>query len=202
MVLIGKTLFVGGNFSETADGAVINLNNIAKYNIANGQWSALTHNGLDGLVLAMFAVGSDLYVGGDFTGTADGQGPAGMNNIAKYDTMANLWVPLPNAGLDGLVSSIHRVGTDLYFGGGFLATADGAITGIGNIIRYNPTAGVWRKLANRGLNGDVRAITSIGTSLYVGGTFSNTRDQPNRIYTELPFTVHPPTNGKLFHTRD
>jgi len=63
-------LYVGGLFSETADGAVTNLNNIAKFDATS--WSALPNHGLNSFVNALAVSGTDLYVGGGFTQTADG----------------------------------------------------------------------------------------------------------------------------------
>jgi len=53
LAVVGSDLYVGGYFNETADGAVTNLNNIAKFSITSNTWSALPHNGLDLGVLAL-----------------------------------------------------------------------------------------------------------------------------------------------------
>ena len=67
----GNDLYVGDAFKKTLDGAVTNLNHIARY--SGGIWSALPHNGLNGGVWALAVSGSDLYVGGlSFSQTFDG----------------------------------------------------------------------------------------------------------------------------------
>jgi len=77
--------------------------------------------------------GSDLYVGGPFTQTRDGT--LTLNSIARYDTTANTWHPLPNQGLNNEVSALAVVGSDLYVEGGFHQTGDGALTNLGRIAR-------------------------------------------------------------------
>lgn len=91
---VGNDLFVGGGFSETADGATTGLNRIAKF--SNGQWTALPNEGLNGAVHAMAVIGNDLYVGGAFSATADGE-VQNLNQIAKFSNGA--WSALPNNGL-------------------------------------------------------------------------------------------------------
>ena len=92
LAVMGSDLYVGGYFSQTADGTVKNLNHIAKY--SGGVWSALAHNGLDGGAVVAFAVsGSELYVGGGFTHTADGA-VTNLNGIAKLGSGYTCYLPL------------------------------------------------------------------------------------------------------------
>ncbi len=138
-------------------------------------WGQLANNGLNGSVLTLAAVGSDLYVGGEFTQTADGS-VTNLINLARYNTVTNTWSPLANNGLTGYVAEITVVGDDLYVGGSFTQTADGVVTNLRNIARYNLTTNTWSSLPNNGLNGDVLTIALSGTDLYVGGSFSQTAD--------------------------
>ena len=139
-------------------------------------WYPLSNKGLNGTVNAIAAIGTDLYVGGDFTQTYDGA-VTNLNRIAKYDTKTNTWSALPHNGLDNAVHSFAVMGTDLYVGGGFSQTKDGAVTGLNAIARIDTTTGAWSALPHNGLGGGaVYALAVIGTKLYVGGGFSRTAD--------------------------
>jgi len=99
-------------------------------------WNALPNQGLSGgylpmpSVRALAVVGSDLYVGGNFTRTRDGT-LTNLGRIARYDTTASTWNALPNQGLTGGSSpDVHAlavVGSDLYVGGDFTRTRDGTL---------------------------------------------------------------------------
>ena len=171
LAVIGSDLYVGGWFTQTADSAVTNLNHIAKYS-GGGAWSALAHHGLNSEVDALAVIGSDLYVGGDFTATADGT-VTNLNGIAKYSG-GGTWSALAHNGL--LISWVHALavnGSDLYVGGWFTQSADGTVKNLNNIAKYNG-GGTWSALANNGLNEWVDALAVIGSDLYVGGTFTQT----------------------------
>ena len=175
LALMGSDLYVGGgSFNATDDGAVTNLNRIAKY--SNNAWVPLANNGLDGPVLALAVMGSDLYVGGHFNRTDDGA-VTNLNNIAKYSGGA--WSPLANNGLVSndsgySVQALAVMGSDLYVGGYFAKTADGAVTNLNNIAKYS--GGAWVPLANNGLSNIVKQLEVIGSDLYVGGYFNFTAD--------------------------
>ena len=82
LAVSGSDLYVGGSFTQSADGSVMNLNKIAKYS-GGGTWSVPANNGLNGYVKALAVMGSDLCVGGTFiTQTADGT-VTNLNNIAR-----------------------------------------------------------------------------------------------------------------------
>jgi hypothetical protein len=91
LAFIGSDLYVGGAFTQTADGAVTNLNNIAKF--SGGIWSALPNNGLSSTVLALAFIGSNLYVGGDFNKTTD-SAVTNLTGIAKLSSIFKLFLPL------------------------------------------------------------------------------------------------------------
>lgn len=72
--------------------------------------------------------------------------------------------------VDQFRRSLAAMGTDLYFGGPFSQTADGAVKNLKNIARFNTSANTWAALPHNGLNEDVLALAALGTYLYVGGT--------------------------------
>lgn len=93
----GDTTYVGGNFSsETAK-------NIIAINSKDSTTQALD-GGLNGEVLSMYLNGTNLFVGGRFSGTRDNS-TQGISNVAVYDTAKNAWSPL-GAGVNGRVRKV------------------------------------------------------------------------------------------------
>jgi hypothetical protein len=162
MTVSGTDIYVGGNFTGVGAGgtAVPGLNYIAKWN--GSAWSALG-SGLNGSVMTIVVSGTNLYVGGEFTGV--GSGGTVLNRIAKWNGSA--WSAL-GSGLDDYVSAIAVSGTDLYVGGAFRFTANGTV-GLYFIAKWNGAA--WSALGS-GLNSGVTALAVSGTNLYVGGMFT------------------------------
>ncbi len=135
-------------------------------------WSPIPHDGLNGTVTAIAVIGSDVYVGGTFTETKDGQ-VSDLNLIAKFSN--GTWEPMPNLGLEGqAVYRLAAIGNDLYVGGTFSKTKDGTVEGLNNIAKFSN--GEWSALPNQGLNSDVTALSAVGDDLYVGGSFRKTYD--------------------------
>jgi len=176
LAVSGGDLYVGGSFGQTGDGTLKNLGQIVRYDTTTGVWHALPNKGLeDTYVIALAVSGDDLYVGGRFYRTGDGT-LTDLGNIARYDTSAGTWHALPNQGLDSWVYTLAVSGGDLYMGGWFDQTGDGALTDLGQIVRYDTTTGVWHALPNQGLDGSVGTLAVPGDDLYVGGRFTGTGD--------------------------
>ena len=169
MVTLGDYLYVGGDFTATADGSVTNLNHIARYNLKTKIWSAMDENGLNGPVHALAVLGTDLYAGGDFTASMGG---AVLNNIAKYDTVNNLVGPLSEDGLNSTVRAFTVNGNTLIVGGDFSQTGNGTNANLHRIAKYRTDTNTWYSLPDKGLNGSVFSLLVKGNYLYVGGAFS------------------------------
>ena len=193
LAIRGSDLFVGGIFSQTANGTTLDLNRIAHYSFPAdpatlGAWSTLQGNGLDSTVNSLAIVGSQLFVGGSFTQSANGV-YKNLNRVARFQLFLNFWLPLgPNNGmaLDGDVKALKvDASGKIYVGGLFTKTLDGTITNLNHIARFNVATNAWEPLAAGGLNGNVNALEMIGDNLYVGGDFTMTvEDVPvslNRI---------------------
>ena len=130
------------------------------FNSCVNAWSPLT-SGTNGEVWALAVIGTDLYVGGAFT-TAGGNV---SNHIAKWDGSA--WSPLlsTNTGIDGLngtVTALAVIGTDLYAGGWF--TTAGGIPAL-NIAKWDGSN--WTALGS-GISaaGAINALAAMGNDLY------------------------------------
>ncbi len=174
LTIVGDNLYVGGYFTATADGAVTNLNRIARYNLTTNTWSSLGNNGLNFAVLSFAVLGNNLYVGGSFTRTAD-NAVTNLNRVAVYDLMTNTWSPLANDGMNGDVNSLAIVGDEVYLGGDFTRTFDDSYF-LFRFTRYNLTSQTWFEVANSGLNSTAQRLWVVGNFVYVNGSFTRTRD--------------------------
>lgn len=176
IAISGNNLFIGGDFTQTADGSVTGLNRIAKYDLTTNIWSPLTNNGLTGAYVSALTIDSGvLYVGGSFSQT-NGGATTNLNNIARYDIAGNAWSALSHNGLNSQVNALLVSGPYLFAGGNFTATHDNVIMALNKIARYDTTSGSWTTLDGFGLNGDVYALAVSGPELFVGGSFSATSD--------------------------
>jgi len=179
--LFGGDLYVGGDFTQTGDGLVTDLNGIARYDIANETWHALPKKGLTGGAYATEGVftiemlGRDMYVGGDFSQTGDGTLQE-LGNVARYDTDVKKWYALSNKGLSSIVYSIAVSGSDLYFGADFTATGDLSMTNLWRVAHYDTSDGTWHAMPNNGLDQWVNTLVVDGRELYVGGGFTQSAD--------------------------
>jgi len=182
LAVSGSDLYVGGDFTQTGDGALTDLGYIARYDMT---WHALPNQGLYSSVTpgvqALAVDGGDLYVGGGFTQTGDGA-LTNLNRIARYETRGNTWHALPHQGLSDTVWALAKDGSDLYVGGYLTHTGDGTLTDLGRIARYDTAASTWHVLPNQGLGAGgagvcrVKALAVHGGDVYVGGDFSHTAD--------------------------
>ncbi|MFO1476721.1 MAG: immunoglobulin domain-containing protein [Verrucomicrobiota bacterium] len=153
------TVYVGGLFAIAGDEIALN---IAKWN--GSSWSALG-SGLNGIVRALCASGTNLYVGGDFTSA----GGMAVNHIAKWD--GNSWSPL-GSGTSNTVYAITTIGSNVYAGG--LFTSAGGVPA-NYIARWDGTS--WSAMGT-GLDGIAMALAASGQTLFVGGYFSTAGGLP------------------------
>lgn len=175
----GGNVYVGGYFGNAGG---VKANSIAKWNgtswsgFGSGDENGVSTHSFFTTVTAIALVGTDLYLGGTFT-------TAGTK-AAKYLTRWNgtSWNSVgPNAnGADNEVYAVAVSGTDVYVGGNF--TSVGSVRA-SHIAKWNGTS--WSALGYtaapygyyyEGVSGPVYALLVSGTSLYVGGYFSEAGD--------------------------
>lgn len=182
---VGADIYVGGSFARAnVGGDVVIAYNLARWD--GTQWHAVgtpagqLGRGTNNRVDALAASGTDLYVGGFFTGVDGLGGPYPASRIVRWDGSA--WHRLGAAGSDGLngrVSALLVDGDDLYVGGSF--DTAGGVPAM-NIARWDGSA--WSSLGSGDGNGvndvaggpaelfvGVRAMTRFQDDLYVGGSF-------------------------------
>jgi len=170
-------LYVGGGFSSAGG---VSANRVALYNPTTNSWSALGTGagGVSGNVSALAVLGNDLYVGGNFTQA----GGVFANNVARYNPTTNSWSALGTGagGVDGDISALAVVGNDLYVVGNFSRAnaggTSGSVVNVNRIARFNVTTNAWGALTGagggNGVNGNIFAIATAGSDLFVGGSFT------------------------------
>jgi LPXTG-site transpeptidase (sortase) family protein len=173
MLVVGTDIYMVGAFPEC----------ILRYDTTGGgSWHSLANNGLAGGGLSAFDIGlygTDLYVSGIFDNTGDGTTVTNLGGMARYDLTTSSWSGLPNDGLNGHVEALEIIGDDVYVGGAFNGTHDGAITTLVHVARYDISGNAWYPLGNNGVNNGatIHELGSVGNMLYVGGgVFVSTND--------------------------
>jgi hypothetical protein len=169
----GPDVYVGGSFTATADGATT-LNGIARWNSLTSNWHALGSGtvgiaGSNHTVYAIDVVGTDVYVGGDFTSA----GGLTTTNLAIWDMAADSWIAIddpldpvhPVSPLNGVVYTLAHQGKDVYVGGNF--TDAGGSDG-DYLVRWDTV--MWNSILSE-LNGTVNVIKIVGPGIYIGGDF-------------------------------
>ncbi|HUD45259.1 MAG TPA: hypothetical protein VMR33_00435 [Candidatus Baltobacteraceae bacterium] len=174
LAVSGSTLYAGGELYVGANYA----NNIAQWNGTNwstlnsGGISAVGANGYGPYVNALAVLSNTVYAGGVFTLA----GNIVANNIAQWNGTG--WSAL-GSGISGgneigpSVNALAVSGSALYVGGDF--TNAGGIAA-NSIAQWNGTN--WSPLASGISSGDefgslVNALAVSGSTLYVGGEFTN-----------------------------
>lgn len=185
LAVVGSDLYVGGEFFTVSDSTQLNApaSRIAKWSTSGSVWTPLGsagQNGADSYVYALAMVGSDLYVGGDFSTVSDStQSGMSANRIAKWSTSGSVWTRLGSAaqkGTNGRVNALAAHGADLYVGGNFTTVSDSTQSGASanRVAKWSTSGNTWTRLgsvAQNGTSGQVHALAVSGADLYAGGAF-------------------------------
>lgn len=97
-------VYIGGKFSSPA-GSNSTYQNIVRYDFATKKLVGLNNAGVNGPVMSFLRDDAHLYVGGSFSGLANGKSD-GMNNIARYSIGQDSWDAL-SGGVNGPVEAMH-----------------------------------------------------------------------------------------------
>ncbi|KFA46389.1 hypothetical protein S40293_08566 [Stachybotrys chartarum IBT 40293] len=96
LVTAGDVTYIGGNFTSDSHVNIVAIGNNAEVQNVDG--------GLNGQVLDLYAEGNNLYAGGEFSNTLNGD-VEGLNSVGVYDAESNRWSAL-GAGVDGAVDHV------------------------------------------------------------------------------------------------
>ena len=173
--------YVGGNFSNQDVG----FKNI--FSIGQGNSTALPNGGLNAEVSSMVPYADLLFIGGNFTDTANGS-IAGLNNVAIFNLTSQTWEAL-GAGVSGAVDSIVtlriNITTDepevcVSINGFFdqiLATGSSKAVPVEGFAIWVPTQKNWLQnlnLQSPAISGQLNAMTNVtGSSTLLAGTLSS-----------------------------
>ena len=181
----------GGSFQAFSgtgsSGLGFNPYRIAFFNVATqefGGYNDGTHTGLNNAVNSLHFVGTDLYVGGNFTNLAEADGSNGSTatRVAIWD--GTTWSGITDAtgvtGFNAVVSAITSKDDIVYFGGQFTAFVGPAGAACPYIAQYNTITNTFSLLddgaGKTGFDGSVESLEIIGDKLYVGGKFTEFDD--------------------------
>ena len=179
-------IYVGGDFTTVSD-TTISARNIVKW---NGSWSPLgvgIKNGTNNIVTSIKVLGTNVYVGGNFTKVYNSNQSILVNRIAIWNNLSNSWSALGSIetsknGTSGIVFALAVSGTDVYVGGDFTRVSDSTQTNVSasNIAKWDGTKwyalGIINDSTKNGTNGIVRTIAISGTDVYVAGEFTTVSD--------------------------
>ncbi|KAF2224972.1 cortical protein marker for cell polarity-domain-containing protein [Elsinoe ampelina] len=101
LAVVDQNLYVGGNFTSNG-GSSSGINNI--FSVSGNNATSLPGSGLNNAIETIYQNGSTLYIGGNFTNTADNN-VEGLVGVAAFSVSDNQWRPL-GAGVNGTVSNI------------------------------------------------------------------------------------------------
>lgn len=118
VIAVTNRTFVGGNFVSDNFTNTTGFMNVVSYDEASGgkSFARLAGGGVNGEVTSMTALGTFLYLGGNFTATADNT--TALSFVARYDTVANVWANL-GGGANGVVNTLSVSGRALIVTGDF-----------------------------------------------------------------------------------
>ena len=171
-----STVYAGGAFTTAGGASHVNL---AAFNLTSGAVSASFPNatGTGSFVASLRLTSSTLYVGGLFTAIGD----SARTNIGAITTLTgsvSAWAP----STDGTVYAISiSVGGTVYVGGAFThATGSKGAFERTYAAAFNPdptnaAVTVW----DPGPDGQVYALEVVGSTVFVGGAFSDIGATPD-----------------------
>jgi trimeric autotransporter adhesin len=159
-------VYLGGQFT-TAGGR--SANHVARWEPATRTWHPLG-SGVNNVVYALaLAENGDLYVGGSFTAA----GTTHANRVARWSPVSGTWTAV-GAGMNGTVRALAVRGAEVFAGGEFTRVGDGTANGVAlwNGVNWSALGtGVFRATGYGDIPGDVYAIATTPSEVYVGGRF-------------------------------
>lgn len=162
LALGGGVLYAGGSFTSGARTSLIAVN--PGTGVVN---AAFNPDPTGGPVNAVVALGTSVYIGGQFTTVFGGA----TGRLVKIDVagpaLDAAWTPAPN----GIVFALGTDGTALYAGGSFSTFGGAGRVGVAAVLPTGTgTATAWDP-GGTNAGTTVRALSVAGGNVYIGGNF-------------------------------
>lgn len=162
-------LYVGGSFASPSYIGGQIRNRIARVDKSNGVADATWNPNASSTVYAIAISGSDIYAGGIFTSI----GGRARNRIAKLDNTTGAADITWNANANDIVYTIQISGSTIYAGGRFSTIGGQSRSRLAALNNTNGQALPWNPVFfDPSVSYYVRSLTLKGSTLYVGGSFS------------------------------
>lgn len=181
MLIVGDTLFIGGDFTQV-DGQV--RTNLAAFNRLSGQllaWNPTANS----WVLTMSTYGNRIIIGGYFS-QVNGNLRQGLASINKTNGILEVWNPNPNYS----IYATFIDGSTLYVGGEFSQIAGQSRN---NIAVFDLTTNSLKSW-NPNANSPVWALEVSSDKIYIGGEFTVISGQARQKIAEFNKSTNTLTN--------
>lgn len=171
VAFVGTNIYIGGQFNiEWHDPSLTIFTNSPNIMRFDGAYGRIVGMGVNSNVIAMAALGTNLYVAGLFTNA----GGASASHVAMWD--GNNWWPVGGGVVgSGTVNALTTIGTNLYAGGTF--TNMGGVPA-SRIAKWD--GNTWSALGS-GMSSTVLGLYSSGSDLYAGGSFRIAGNVPSQF---------------------
>lgn len=170
LAIDGSALYAGGSFTTIGGGSHARIASLSQ---SSGAANASFTGGFDSAVRALAVTASRLYAGGDFANFTTG-GSTARSRLAAVDRTSGALVGAFAPGTtDASVNAlaVNAAGDRLYVGGAFATLSGSARIGLGQLDAGGaPTSTFSADLT--GGSASVSALAVGGTTLYVGGSFT------------------------------
>eukprot|EP01116_Phalansterium_solitarium_P016574 TRINITY_DN3872_c0_g1_i3.p1 TRINITY_DN3872_c0_g1~~TRINITY_DN3872_c0_g1_i3.p1 ORF type:complete len:397 (+),score=122.83 TRINITY_DN3872_c0_g1_i3:263-1453(+) len=158
-------VYVGGDFTMYLSGGA-SINGIGSWDNVHQKWNSVPNSPKSvGMLNAIAANGSKLYIGGQFNEVHKLK----ANSIVSYDTVSHTWGSLCD-GVLGTISAVAVLGDVVYIAGNFQLVPECESSGhVNNVASFNVVTRTWDHL-DSGLPGaivDSLAVQSVANSTYV-----------------------------------
>ena len=174
--VIGNTLYVGGSFQNGA--AIASADYLLACDLTTGVSSSTvaSDGDMSGSVIALTAVGSTLYAGGQFINLG---GNAAIDHIGAYDGSWHAMGTGPSPGggsIDSFVRALASDGTNVYVGSDSLDI--GNVAAADHVARWNGSS--WSAMGSSYFSTltTIYALATSGPLVFAGGNFQNASGDP------------------------
>jgi hypothetical protein len=185
LAVVGKTLYVGGEFDSVGGKPRVNL---AAFDTNTGDllpWNPRAESGISG-VTALSASGNTLYVGGDFT-KVGGEPRRGAAAVDLRTGAVRPWNPRLGGTPDVEVDAIAVSNSIVYIGGVFGSVRSQPRRNLAGVRVSSAVPLLWSPRVGE-LTSDfgVRALAVGPSALFVGGGFESVDGFEQRYLAALP----------------